>query len=162
MILDLGSAIESFSREIRVGRAYYCGQNDTFNTFPDGRTLVSQACSVGGGTAGGGKVIAFKSTKSDSGCPLVYAYRFRFDTTATPNHFRFEKAKQTQCSGELTFSSIVSDDVVITDYRFGVLYDSITQPYPLAFIRIMGYVGASDREKTEFDLQTTVSQRILE
>ena len=160
VIVDLGLAVESFSRELRVGSAYYCGQNSTFDNSPDGTLLTSQACAIGDG-----EVIAFKSSEfdpTDPTCPLVYAYRFFWDTTATPNRFRFEKAKQAQCGGFLTFSSIIPNDVIITDYRLVVRYNNATQPYPLTFIRITGYVGARNREKTEFNLQTTVSQRILE
>jgi prepilin-type N-terminal cleavage/methylation domain-containing protein len=160
VIVDLGFALESFSRELRVGSAYHCTQNNSFDNLQDGKSLLSQACDTYGG-----EIIAFKSSESDpndTSCPLVFAYRFLWDSTVTPNRFHFDKAKQTECNGFLTFFPIISSNVIITDYRLGVFFDPNTQPYPLAFIRLMGYVGVSDRDKTEFDLQTTVSQRILE
>ena len=113
VIVDLGLAMESFSREVRVGNAYHCAQNSSFNNSPDGKFLASQACNIGDG-----EVIAFRSSKSDPSdpsCSLVSAYRFLWDTTATPNRFRFDKAKQTECRGLLNFSSIIPEDIIITE-----------------------------------------------
>ena len=150
--------LEAMSRELRVGSNFHCHDDPMsvdFNPAPS-------QCIIAG--APSGAVIGFTSSEPDPAlptCRLVFAYSFR-PNPANTAQFLVEKGKQAHCGENLSFVSLIPPDVSITGYRLGVAYDSVNQPYPLAFIRIIGSVGDREVEKTEFDVQASVSQRILE
>lgn len=160
-INNVNFALESISRELRVGSNYYCFNNlndlnavsnMTSDTFPRGYASCN---------AGGVNGVAFLSSKTASKsnggtCNLIHA--FFFNTTGPT---MIEKAEEQECGGPLgSFSPIISPEVIITDYNMNIFPAlSSDGPQPRAFIHIKGYAGSQEKNKTYFDVQTTVSQR---
>ena len=159
-INNLNFALESMSREMRVGANYAVGANINevgFNALND---VIKEEGSISDDSW----VVAFNTSKTNtftSGpldgekCNLIHAYRY--DYPAKTLH----KAEQTECGedlSDLTFHPVISADVKITHSILNIV--SSPSAKPKAFFWFMGYTGDGAREKTEFELQTTVSQRI--
>ena len=94
-------------------------------------------------------------------CIQAYAYRFGWDDGV----MQIQKAVQPGCKDPLRddhFSSIIDPNVTITDYYINVTDVALSANgvYPLATIRISGYAGAKESDKTFFNVQTSVSARI--
>lgn len=162
---NVNFAFDAISRDLRVGSTYYC-RNDIQWTSNANDTLSMQSCAPDQG-----KLLAFESSKIDASnpsCRLIFVYRFVDISTVGVVRWQIEKAEKRFCtdvinqnnSGNALFVPVTSSNVVITDYRLGVSYDVNTQPYPRAFIRLVGFAGTSEKEKTYFDLQTVVSPRV--
>ena len=153
-INNLNFALESMSREMRVG-ANYAASSDisgiSTNSFND---VTKQGDSI---STGNPWVVAFNTSKvADDGsggfCNLINAYRYN-EVQET-----IMKAEQESCGGELVFHQLISPDVKITESILKVDSDDTIQPK--AFFWFKGYTGDRARDKTEFELQTTVSQRV--
>ena len=160
---NINFALESISREMRVGTAYHCESSNGAFT----RQQLTPDCPYSGS---GPNLIAFRSSELDptsspsAPCYLIFAYRFKSDT-AHPGEFILEKAEQQDCNDPLNtndFTQVVSPNVSITGYKISVLNDTANHPYPLAYIRIEGYAGAREKERTYFDVQTSISARLKE
>ena len=151
-ITNLNYALESLSREMRVGTKYQCGQGGgeeldaSLNNIP---------CTIDGREG----YIAFLSSRVDPDCEeecnLVTVYRF----VGGDGSYILEKAIQRDyevSTSNNDFSSIIDENLTIADFYMKVTGDE----YPLAYIHISGYAGQRERERTYFDLQTAVSSRI--
>jgi prepilin-type N-terminal cleavage/methylation domain-containing protein len=152
-INNLNFALESLSREMRVGDGYYCSSGAIGSIS----SASSNACPSSVQTANsiGGWTIAFRSSKRYSSgginCNLIYAYRY-LDGTIT-------KGEQSDCQDTIEaseFNLLISTDIIITD----TIVNVITGDAPKAFFWFKGYSGVREKEKTEFEVQTSVSQRI--
>ena len=157
-ITNLNFALESMSREMRVGRNYNCGTGP-FNSYQ----LTSSLACNGLVNSVNGSYIAFNSTKVDSPsnpqCNLIFVYSFVYKSSS--DSYDLQKGKQTGCStAPSSYDSIVDPNVTIKSYYLNVTSTSPSNPYPLATIRISGYAGVKEREKTYFDVQTSVSARV--
>ena len=162
-INNVNFALESISRELRVGSNYYC-----FNSSADlsSMSMLPTGYPTPGCVTTGVNGIAFLSSKTavDGGgksCALIHAYLFVTDPTT--NVVTIKKAEQEQCGVSIAsdkFQPIISPDAVITDYNMNIFpAASSNGPQPRAFIHIKGYAGIQEKNKTYFDVQTTVSQR---
>ncbi len=158
-ITNLNFALDSISREMRVGLAYHCQYSG--NVSPSDLESPTGCLPDEGNT-----VIAFKSAHimpdSDPACRLIYAYRFE-PNGDTPETWNLKKATQTDCesnqvlgSSQAPFVEVLSPDVKITNFAIGVSGDT----FPLAHIFLSGYVGVRERERTYFSVQTAASARI--
>ena len=148
-ITNMNFALDSMSRDLRVGSSYVCG---TTPAFP----MAGNNCS-GGVTGSTGAVIVFQSPKFDSNdnCYLSYAYRFN---PVTSTNISIQKAQQITCGASAAWGSwspIVSSNVTITSSYIQVSND----PYPLIYIEITGYAGDKELDRTYFDMDTAVSPR---
>ncbi len=163
-ITNLNFALESMSRDMRVGGKYHC-ENNQIGTFNPGSSLSPLSCDVGANN-----FLAFESSRKIPGpgattCFAVIAYKFELNTATTdPNDFLLSRAEQENCNdtlggaGSIPFTPIISpEDVRITDFAIQVTNNT----YPLAFVMIAGYTGVRDREKTDFAVQTAISPRLL-
>lgn len=147
---NINFALESMSREMRVGRNYSC-TNTTSVTIP----LDSSICNV----SDSNWTIAFTSSKKNilGTCNLIYAYRF--DKVNT----KLEKAQQDSTTSDCTspvsnFSDLTSSSIKITDSIVRV--DNAIKKQPYIFIFLKGYSGVKEKDKVDFSIQTSVSQRI--
>jgi prepilin-type N-terminal cleavage/methylation domain-containing protein len=157
---NMSFALESMSREMRVGRNYYCIPNDLSN-IPIPTHLIagnSNLCPTG---LTNSWIVAFTSTKpclNDLNNSVVYAYRFKAGITGTNG--TLEKAQQVpDCSvpvGEANFQEVISDDIDITDSQVDIQLVG----RPKLFFYFKGFTGVKSKEKSSFSLQTSVSQRI--
>ncbi len=152
-ITNLNYAMESISREMRVGKIYNCDTSEpnytSLSKDMDGCNELIEEGEVG--------FIAFKSPKlapkSSGGlCNLVISYRFSNDGIS--------KWKQDNCDdvpgGANDYSPILDSNVTVD----GVYLNVSNNRVPLATIRISGHTGVKEREKTYFDLQTSISPRL--
>lgn len=169
---NINYALESMSREMRVGSNFSCG-DIPYNIDSSSYSTNVADCNTGylknngpGNNQNDGIIIAFKSSHTassgpNSSCNLIYAYSFGYRDA---NSWDIKKAAQTTCgdnlsssnNGNSSYTSIIDPNVIITGYYVKVTGDI----HPLATIRISGYVGAREQERTYFDVQTAVSARI--
>lgn len=175
-INNMNFALESMSRELRVGSSYYCLtglDEDPVNAFAETSITTTQPCdSVGSITPAW--VIAFNSTKTAPNgagtCRLIYAYFY--------NGLSLYKAEQSACATTLTFYPIIYNPAISGDVntdqssinfstgRIRVVTKDpgnpsvILQPYVQLFFS--GSSGVKEKNRTTFDYQTTISQRIID
>lgn len=145
-INNLNFAMESMSREMRVGTDYNCGSSVNLTTILPGEGL---ACDM----LNENWTIAFNSTElgPTGNCSLIYVYQYDHSDQT------LNKAKQSECGGNIgTFYPLISPDVKITESIVKVTNTG----KPRVFFWLKGHVGDGARNKTEFELQTTVSQRV--
>ena len=158
-INNLNFALESMSREMRVG-ANYAANSDIAGIGYDSSTNIvdKQSASISStASIHNPWVVAFNTSKTaDDGlgsfCNLINAYKY------DEVKMTIMKAEQESCDGELVFHHLISPDVKITESILNVTSDDDIQPK--AFFWFKGYTGDRARDKTEFELQTTVSQRV--
>lgn len=134
---NLNLAVESMSREMRFGMNYHCGLS--------GDLTDPQNCSDGGHS------MAFLA--NDGVTEIVYR---QTDTT-------IEKSTD----GGLTYLPVTAPEISIQDLAFYVLgtLPSTSEGTPLqpkVLIKIKGSAGTGEGEKTDFTVQTLVSQRQLD
>lgn len=142
---NLNFAVESMMRDMRTGTLYHCGENETISNVS-----IPRNCPSGGDwfafEASGGD----RSTDSDQ---VVY----RYDETNKSIE------RSTQGGAADTFFLITSPEVIIdklTFYTLGALSNDNLQPKTI--IIIAGNAGIARGTKTKFNIQTMVSQRVLD
>ncbi len=152
-INNLNFSLESMSREMRLGSKYYLGTSigsgisSSYAAFPTTGNLEYRT---------GDWFIAFTSSKTSNvggTCNLIYVYRYNSTTK------RLQKGQQSDCADTVTdsdFQDVTSPDLFITSAVINV--DANSQPFALVLFN--GYTGIKTKDKTEFSLQTRVSQRI--
>lgn len=131
---NLNLAIEAMSREMRFGKAYHCLNSGTLTT--------PNNC------PSGGSFISFLSTGNQQ---MVYKL----------NGTTIERSTD----GGVTYIPMTSPDVVVQNLSFYVLGagpvpTNTLQPKVLVVLK--GYVGNSVKTRTDFSVQTLVSQRTLD
>lgn len=140
-------ALDSISREMRVGTEYSCSTDGGNSFFGD--------CSTGG------TAIRFKSKKD--GQPYIY-YKFEKNGDDIGRLFSCTSYSVGDYCSE--YSPITSAEVDLTQVLFyvqGVDNSSNssgkgrTQPYVI--LTISGKAGLKEKTETVFDLQTSISQR---
>lgn len=147
VMTNLNFAVESMAREIVVGTDYRC---DDFGTDPFD-------CPMGGE---GGGAITFCSSENQK----VF-YRFSEDLKSIQRYI--EKNENEDTCGETypvedKFQDITAPEVEINKLRFFVEGTGTgdCEKQPRVVILIEGVAGVREEEKSEFSIQTTVSQRV--
>lgn len=161
-VTNINFAIDSMSREIRMGRNHYCGSD--VSSFSEAvlnqEYTTATKCPDGLSNENPGTALAFISTRVDrsvpaSPCSLITAYLFSKETVG----YSLKKAEQQSCGGtSYSFESILDPNVTITGYYVRVKAPD-ANAFPLTTIRISGYAGVLEKEKTFFDIQTALSAR---
>ncbi len=140
VMTNLNFAVESMAREIVVGTDYRC---DDSGTDP-------LDCLTGGGA------ITFCSSENER---IVY----KFDSNAIKRSIQPMTADG-QCSSQpsSSFLSITAPEVAIDTLSFFVEGTGTgdCEKQPRVVILIEGVAGVREEEKSEFSIQTTVSQRV--
>ncbi len=152
-INNLNFALESMSREMRVGRDY---DLDNDNGVIDENYFNNKSKKI----TSGKWTMAFKSSNisvdtNGKKCNLIYAYRY--DETGQ----KILKAQEAYCGAGIhqdDFQDLTSSDIKITASIVEVSNESNQQPY--AFFWLQGESGVKAKEKVDFSVQTRVSQRI--
>ena len=132
---NLNFAAESMSRAMRVGSNYHCGTGD-----------VTQPKNC----AGGDDLLAFEASDGDSGNPndqIVY----RLENGSIERSYD---------SGS-SYVSITAPEVVIDELVFRALDTGAELAQPSVVISISGFMEINERTRTDFDLQTYISQRLI-
>lgn len=167
-INNINFALESMSRELRVGTNYTCLSDANANNFTLPVNITKSNDCTSWVNSPLSWLIAFYT--SSKFCPasthgLVYAYRFN-GTTKT-----IEKAEQGCDSNNPNNPSTVTTfiPVVSPDLKFDIASIRMETPLTLstnqasyALFHFKGYSGVAGREKTNttFDIQTSVTERL--
>lgn len=159
---NINFALESMSREMRVGSKFACILSGDENINNSDDLTMDSKCKNGLLSDTNNSVtIAFKSSHTyDIGqntCNLIYAYSLSYDNTK--NRWNMKKATQDSCNDPLNnkYTPIIDDKVIITDW-----YVKMTnEKYPRMLIRLSGYVGDQEINKTFFDVQTAAASRLM-
>ena len=133
---NLNFSLESMTRTIRFGTRYHCNAT----ALP----LSSTADCAGGSSS----IAVLDST----GAQVVFRL----------NNNRIERS----VNGGTSYQPVTSSDVFISSLSFRVLgsasYSSGNLFQPQVIIIVKGYSGSKSTSRTDFSLQTTVSQRVFD
>ena len=129
---NLNLVVESMSREMRYGRNYHCGAG--------GNISSPQDC-----WPSGDMLMSFLSSDG-------------LQTTYRLNNASIEKRIGTGLYIAVTAPEIVIDDLVF--YALGAGTGDVLQPKVI--MRIKSHAGTTGKGRSDFTLQTLVSQRILD
>lgn len=162
---NLNFALESMSREMRVGYGYYCGgENETIT-----RSYTPGNCTEQ-------HLMAFRSSKPGVGtvvrnCNLIYVYRYNSILKTV------EKAEQSNCDQSIPsvgapFIPLVSKELNVEELNFSAHIQKIgfgSKGGPglsdalQAWVRIVvkASAGARATDKVEYMLNSFVSQRLM-
>lgn len=156
-VIGLSYAVESMSREFRIGSKHRCMTSVTGAFDPAG--LTPQSCSIGSAN----NLVVFLSARTypavNPTCRLAYAYLF----SGSAGSYILKKAQQTDCADTFTaddYTPVVSSNVTLDDFRLGTGYNAVTQPYPITYVKLSGYAGPSEKVRTYFNVQTTSASRV--
>ncbi len=149
VINNINFTLESMSRTVRTGSAYHCkpGKSDT---TPVGGDSIDKAKNC----KNGGRLLAFEgqdgdpNTKDDQ---VIY----RLNGTKLQRSIQGGKDK--------SWVSLTSPNVRVEDfavYVFGAKDSDSVQPRVIITMRVSAV--SSNRAETEFNLQTSVTQRFLD
>jgi len=172
-LTNLNSALESMSRELRVGKQFHCymvapGSYSSSEPVPQGCNVIDADTNSPQDLA-----IEFQSTRTTGypPCPLNTTYHFKWDTT--DNKYHIQKVEQKTCGnayGPGDGQDILDlANLTLTEYQLevGPFYPggdpdkpyNLNSVYPYVYLRLVGYAGNKPKEKTDFDIQTTISSR---
>lgn len=144
VIGNLSYALENMFRNIRAGHNYNCGAS-----LPIENDEKTNDC-----WESGKNIIAFESMEGSSG-DTSDQWVFKYDDE--------EKKLKRSTDGGSTFIEMTSDNVVIEKMKFYVRGSSDGDTLqPMVVMVINGYVEISKGTKSEFNIQTTSTQRILD
>jgi len=158
---NINFALESISREMRVGSNFSCyGSFKNIDNEIGSQHIDNAACD-GIALPPEDTLIAFKSSHvgPSSRCNLTYAYYFEYIGDGSNHRWDIKKNNQTICNKLMPkddYQSIIDENVVVTGVYLTITEDA----YPLATFRISGYTGVREKDRTYFDIQTAVSARV--
>lgn len=139
---NVSAAIDSMSRNIRMGTAIHCGDTGTPITQPQNCAMTT---ALGGG---GGAYLAFENQRGDSlNTNDQYAYRLR--------NGQIERSKD---SGA-TWLGLTAREITITDLRFFVTGTEVNNNQPYVTMLVRGVMSSGTISSTEFSIQTTIGMR---
>ncbi len=146
VINNMNFALESLTREARMGTKYYCTDTPTSNI------TTGQDCS----SLTGASTLEFISSDG-----RLFAYSI---VPVSTGIYQLRKA-ETTIGGSLDFYDATSPDVKITDAFFrvtGALPNDVDSEPGKIFVFMKGYTQPRAQIRSDFTIQTTVSQRLRE
>ncbi len=145
---NLSFMLDSMTREIRTGTHYYCATSVS-QSLPTGLNDTStQDC-----TAGNGVAMAF----NEGGQSLTQ------NASSRRIAYRLNEGRLQRRLGNGTWLNLTAEDVEVESLQFSVEGSSITDDLtPIATIYIKGRVGDEETNRDDFDIQTTITQRLLD
>jgi prepilin-type N-terminal cleavage/methylation domain-containing protein len=155
VVNNINFALESISKDMRVGTKYSCY---------DGTNYVGDCTGVGG------IGVKYLSGKLDSG-GTNYVIHYRFVSNPNTGMGNIQRCMNTDYNTAcVSWESLTApvENVKITNMKFYVLGTGTTgkplneKKQPRVIITLEGVAGIKDSVKTSFNIQTTVSQRIRE
>ena len=158
-INNINFALESMTREMRVGSLYKCinSESDVSNIYSS-NDLTNSQTSCPSTNYNGVVFLSSRLLTTGSGAPCTSIHAYLFEGTT------FKKGEQTACGQaiSLPFTPVISPDAVIDEHDFFVTNQNSGTGIvhqPKAFIHIKGHSGVQVKSQTYFDVQTTISQR---
>jgi hypothetical protein len=143
------------SREMRVGSGYHCVDNNS--TVNNGNYRQSSCEDViATDTNGKNWTIVFTSSKKNTAgnCNLVYAYRYE--------GFKLKKAQESNSNvcNNFVFNSGDFYDVTSSNIKITKSIVTVDSDEGYAEFFFKGESGAKVKDKVDFAIQTSVTQRI--
>lgn len=157
-INNLNFALESMSREMRVGGDYYLTDSENeISELYDKQSGQTEIATDIKDTNSRSWILKFRSSKEVNNPCSVHIYRLYEGT-------KLQKAQQslntvTSACDPITEDSyydLISPDMKIIESK--VVVDNSNQPYATFWFK--GVIGSKEKDTTEFTIQTRVSQRI--
>jgi len=155
---NLSAALESVTRTIRVGASYHCGASGTLTSPQD--------------CAGGESYFAFKPREAIEGSVLsTTRYVYRHNTDASGGFIEMSR------DGGSSWSRLTAPEIDVQGFRFYVAgacpkdgsiictSDNVAASrlaQPRALITIYGSAQISAKTRTNFHVQTSVTQRLFD
>jgi len=144
VINNLNFTLDSMTRTIRTGHSYYCGAANNINTLPTDAGTGTHNCPTG-----------------NTGISFIDDQRQRVGYRYSGGSI---ERKIIKTDGSTTgWIALTSSDITIEDARFYVTNvgrDDDLQP--IVTISIRGDAGLQDDTRSTFDIQSTVTQRVLD
>jgi type II secretory pathway pseudopilin PulG len=149
---NLSSAIDSMSRNMRMGAYYHCGCG-TLGTpstpgdvnYPDGARDCPMSDAQGGG---GDQCLAFESQFGNQALATdQYVYRL------------FGNRIQRSKDGGVTFIDLTAPEIRINDLHFFVQGSTPDAHQPVVTLVIRGTASVTPKIATDFNIQTTLGSR---
>ena len=152
---NLAAAIDSMSRNMRMGAYYHCGCGTNGvgggpvtagdSNYPDGARDCPMTDNLGGG---GDQCFSFESQFGDPSASLdQYVYRLF-------NH-RIQRSKD----GGSTFIDLTAPEISVNDMHFYALGSTPDAHQPLVTLVIRGTASVTPKVSTDFNVQTTLGSR---
>lgn len=137
---NVGAAIESMSRTMRTGSNFHCG------TFTTSSITTRQSCVTGG--SGGQSIIAFESQQGSR-------------SIATDQHVYMLQGTTIMRSTNsgANYVALTAPEISITSLQFWVGGVTAADEQPFVTMVIRGRAVTSAKTSTDFNIQTTISQR---
>ncbi len=151
IMTNLAFTLDSMTREMRTGSDYYCQGGGGSSSLPTSGSTTND-CDASAAkryamsfNEGGGSI-----TNSCSSKRISYRYN--------PTDLSVERRL---CSG--SWQRVTSKDIVVDDLNFSVTgSDSTDNITPIVTIYVKGHIPGVRGKDTNFSLQTTVSQHLLD
>ncbi len=150
---NISFALEGISKDMRVGANYLCGDDVVEVTTKAHDGVTGLNC------PSGGKVIGYRSPRAIPADPIAENNFAFYWFNEDENNIKecLEKSGRT-CNNEGDFLPITSNEVTLDNVTFYVLGAQDANLQPRMLMTITGHAGNKDKIRTEFDLQTGVSQ----
>jgi prepilin-type N-terminal cleavage/methylation domain-containing protein len=149
---NLSAAIDSMSRNIRMGTYYHCGcgtagvpSTSGDANFPDGVRDCPMTDALG---TGGDQCFAFEGPRGD---PSISTDQFVYRL--------FNNRIQRSKDGGATFIDLTAPEINITDLHFFVYGTQLDQKQPLIIMLVRGTAAITPQTTTNFNIETTVEAR---
>ncbi len=140
LMTNLNFVIDDITRNARVSTTYHCSD-----------ASLGDNVSVATNCPSGDTAFAFEEPRGDGG------------TSSDQIVFRYNSgAIEKSTNGGSTYNTVTSSDITITNMKFYVTgATSADSVQPKVLIVLQGTAGNDDAE-TDFDIQTTITQRLLD
>ncbi len=152
---NLSAAIDSMSRNVRMGAYYHCGCGTSAvgggpvtlgdSAYPD----QPRDCPLADGLGGGGeRCFSFESQFGDQSVALdQYVYRL--------HNNRIQRSKD----GGATYIDLTAPEINVSEMRFFVNGSGLDTHQPAVTLVIRGTASVTPKIATEFNIQTTLAER---
>lgn len=137
---NLSAAIDSMSRNIRVGSNFHCGCTGLASTTPNDCRMTDDAGS------GGDACLVFEGQQGDPSNPNdQIAYKL------------FGGSIERSTDNGATYLPLTAPELLITNLKFYVYGTAPSDDQPVVTMVVRGSAKTTQRTRTNFDVQTTVS-----
>ncbi len=142
---NLSAAIDSMSRDIRMGSNYHCGCEVNTANY-----AIAKDCDIPMDANGGGGDIclAFESQKGDATTDLDQVV-YRLSTA------RIQRSRD---SGT-TFLDLTAPELKVNDLRFYVYGTTLNADQPVVTMLLRAVAGLTKKTTTAFNIETTIGSR---
>ena len=142
---NLSAAVDSMSRNIRMGSNFHCGCEATPAAYAIPKDCASPMDNLG---AGGDACFAFEGQRGSALTPddqIVYQL----------SNNRVERS----VDGGANFLDLTAPELTVTNLRFFVYGSTLSQDQPMVTMLLQGVAGLTTKTATNFNIQTTIGAR---